>query len=77
MKRSCWRFEGRPGMETPFFTDALQDAGYTTGMAGKWFAGSVFNPPVSGFDESLVMVRATATGRPTSWFSAAKASSRN
>ena len=25
-------------------------------MAGKWFVGSVFDPPLRGFDESLIMV---------------------
>ena len=27
-----------------------------TGMAGKWFVGSVFDPPLRGFDESLITV---------------------
>ncbi|HYW78638.1 MAG TPA: sulfatase-like hydrolase/transferase, partial [Thermoguttaceae bacterium] len=50
------RFKGRPGIETPFFTSRLQQLGYQTGMAGKWFVGSVFDPPRRGFDEALIMV---------------------
>jgi arylsulfatase A len=50
------RFRGRPGLETPFFTNLLQKQGYRTGMAGKWYAGSVFDPPRRGFDEACVMV---------------------
>lgn len=47
---------GRPGTDIPFFTNDLKKLGYTTGMAGKWFVGSVFDPPRRGFDESLIMV---------------------
>jgi len=50
------RFAGRPGAETPFFTHRLAKLGYATGMAGKWFVGSVFDPPLRGFDESLILV---------------------
>jgi len=50
------RMGGRPGAETPFFTNHLQKLGYATGMAGKWFVGSVFNPPLRGFDESCILV---------------------
>ena len=50
------RFKGRPGIETPFFTNRLQQLGYRTGMAGKWFVGSVFDPPRRGFDEACIMV---------------------
>jgi arylsulfatase A-like enzyme len=50
------RTKGRPGRDIPFFTNHLQKLGYTTGMAGKWFAGSVFDPPLRGFDESCIMV---------------------
>jgi arylsulfatase A-like enzyme len=45
------RFGGRPGLETPFFTNLLQRQGYATCIAGKWFVGSVFDPPRRGFDE--------------------------
>jgi arylsulfatase A len=47
---------GRPDASVPFFTNDLQKLGYTTGMAGKWFVGSVFDPPLRGFDESLITV---------------------
>lgn len=50
------RIKGRPGAGVPFFTNGLQAQGYATGMAGKWFTGSVFNPPLRGFDESCIMV---------------------
>jgi len=50
------RFKGRPGAETPFFTNHLRKSGYATGMAGKWFVGSVFDPPARGFDESCILV---------------------
>ena len=50
------RLGGRPGLETPFFTNLLQKEGYCTGMAGKWFVGSVFDPPRRGFDEACIMV---------------------
>ena len=50
------RFKGRPGLDTPFFTNLLQQQGYRTGMAGKWFVGSVFDPPRRGFDEACIMV---------------------
>ena len=50
------RFKGRPGLETPFFTNLLKQEGYRTGMAGKWFVGSAFDPPRRGFDEACVMV---------------------
>jgi arylsulfatase A len=47
---------GRPGAGTPFFTNELEKLGYTNGMAGKWFVGSVFDPPLRGFHESCIMV---------------------
>jgi len=50
------RFKGRPGLETPFFTHRLQQQGYRTGIAGKWFVGRVFDPPRRGFDEACIMV---------------------
>ncbi len=50
------RFKGRPDAETSFFTNHLQTCGYATGMAGKWFVGSVFDPPLRGFDEACTMV---------------------
>ena len=54
--KSRARFAGRPGLESRFFTNLLQQQGYRTGMAGKWFVGSVFDPPRRGFDEACVMV---------------------
>ncbi len=50
------RFKGRPGAEVPFFTNRLQRLGYATGIAGKWFVGSVFDPPLRGFGESCILV---------------------
>lgn len=50
------RIRGRPGAETPFFTNHLRTLGYATGMAGKWFVGKVFDPPLRGFHESLILV---------------------
>ena len=50
------RFAGRPGAETAFFTNRLAKLGYATGMAGKWFVGSTFDPPARGFGESLILV---------------------
>jgi arylsulfatase A len=50
------RFKGRPGADVPFFTNHLQRLGYATGMAGRWFVGSVFDPPLRGFDESCILV---------------------
>ncbi len=47
---------GRPDASVPFFTNHLQKLGYTTGMAGKWFVGSVFDPPLRGFDEACILV---------------------
>ena len=47
---------GRPDASVPFLTNDLQKAGYATGMAGKWFVGSVFDPPRRGFDEACIMV---------------------
>lgn len=47
---------GRPGADVPFFTNHLQHLGYVTGMAGKWFVGSVFDPPLRGFDEACILV---------------------
>ena len=54
--KSRARINGRPGLETPFFTNLLQEQGYRVGMAGKWFVGSVFDPPRRGFDEACIMV---------------------
>jgi arylsulfatase A len=50
------RFKGRPGADVPFFTNHLQRLGYTTATAGKWFVGSVFDPPRRGFSESCILV---------------------
>ena len=50
------RFKGRPGADVPFFTNHLGRLGYATGMAGKWFVGSVFDPPLRGFYESCILV---------------------
>jgi arylsulfatase A len=47
---------GRPGADVPFFTNHLQRLGYATGMAGKWFVGRVFDPPMRGFDEACILV---------------------
>ncbi len=47
---------GRPDANIPFFTNHLQRLGYTNGMAGKWFVGKVFDPPLRGFDEACIMV---------------------
>lgn len=47
---------GRPDASVPFFTNHLKRLGYANGMAGKWFVGSVFDPPTRGFDESLILV---------------------
>ena len=44
------------GWRHRFFTNLLQQQGYRTGMAGKWFVGSVFDPPRRGFDEACIMV---------------------
>jgi arylsulfatase A len=50
------RFKNRPGLETAYFTQHLQKLGYQTCISGKWYVGSVFNPPRRGFDESCIMV---------------------
>jgi len=50
------RTGGRPGADVPFFTNHLKRLGYATGMAGKWFVGSVFDPPLRGFDEACILV---------------------
>lgn len=49
---ATWRDEGIPADQTLFST-ALQDAGYFTGIMGKWHLGwdSQFHPNNRGFDE--------------------------
>ena len=53
------RMGGRPGAQTPFFTNHLQKRGYATGMAGKWFVGC------AGSTSRASSSTAIATGHPT------------
>lgn len=61
-------FKGRSMMEPDEFTlaEALQQAGYTTGIFGKWHLGDAhpMRPNDQGFDESLVH-RGGGLGQPS------------
>ena len=45
--------ERTPAMEIPWIPQILHDAGYTTGISGKWMLGDL-NPVERGFDEAFI-----------------------
>jgi arylsulfatase A len=51
--KSLMRF-GTPPREMPFIPQFLRNAGYRTGIAGKWMMGPLYSPDIKGFDEACI-----------------------